>query len=160
MYPVIAYLPLCGHTYRCKSQLLHTYMYNNIYLHMIHLLGALPPDGGTTYYYGNNRFHARFPFDQRKLDDDDRLIQSIADEDRPTRRESMSRNSGYTGRSNLHQLKKLYGFDVSKDLVYDMMHNIPLNVVSSLLNGFIATNAFDPVVVDNMLKRFPWTSGN
>ena len=117
----------------------------------MHLLGTLPPDGGTTYYYGNNRFHVRFPFDERNLDDDDRLIQSIADEDRPTVREAMSRNSGYTGRSILHQLKKLYGFDVSKDLVYDMMHNIPLNVVSSLLNGFIKAEEFDSLAVDNIL---------
>lgn len=71
----------------------------------------------------------------------------------------MSRNSGYTGRSILHQLKKLYGFDVSKDLVYDMMHNIPLNVVSSLLNGFIKAEEFDSLAVDNILERFPWTPG-
>ena len=125
----------------------------------MHLLGTLPPDGGTTYYYGNNRYCARFPFDERNLDNDDRLIQSIADEDQPTVREAMSRNSGYTGHSILHQLKKLYGFDVSKDLVYDMVHNIPLNVISSLLNSFIKAEEFDLLAVDNILERLTWTPG-
>ena len=71
----------------------------------------------------------------------------------------MSRNSGYTGHSILHQLKKLYGFDVSKDLVYDMVHNIPLNVISSLLNSFIKAEEFDLLAVYNILERFPWTPG-
>ena len=104
------------------------------------------------------RFHARVPFDERNLDDDDRLIKSIADEDRPTVREAVNRNPGYTGRSILHELKKLYSFDVSKDLVYDMMH-IPLNVVSSLLNGFIKAEEFDSLAVDTILERFAWTPG-
>ena len=125
----------------------------------MHLLGTLPPDGGTTYSHGNNHYCARFPFDERNLDDDDRLIQSIADEDQPTVREAMSRNSGYTGHSILHQLKKLYGFDVSKDLVYDMVHNIPLNVISSLLNSFIKAEEFDLLAVDNILERLTWTPG-
>ena len=48
---------------------------------------------------------------------------------------------------------------MSKDLVYNMMHNIPLNIVSSLLNGFIKAEEFDPLAVDNILERFPWTPG-
>lgn len=71
----------------------------------------------------------------------------------------MSKNSGYTGLCILHQLKKLYGFDVSRDLVYDMMRNIPMNVVSSLLHRFISEKTFDPMAVDNILKTFPWTAG-
>ena len=39
------------------------------------LLGTLPPDGGTTYYYGNNRFHARNPFEDRNVNDDHGLMQ-------------------------------------------------------------------------------------
>ena len=97
------------------------------------------------------------------MDEDCDLMQSIPDEDWPTvrerMRERMSRNSGYTGLSILHQLKKLYGFDVCKDLVYDLKHNIPMNVVSGLLNSFISEGKIDPVNVDNMLKTFSWTAG-
>ena len=93
------------------------------------------------------------------MDDDHGLMQSIAEEDRPAVRERLSRNSGYTGISILNELKKLYGFDVSKDLVYDMMHNIPMNVVSRFLNSLISEGTFDPVAVDNKLKTFPWTAG-
>lgn len=86
------------------------------------------------------------------------LIQSIAEEDRPSVRERMSRDSGYTGLCIFYPLKKLYGFDVMKDLVYDMMHNIPMNVVSSLLHRFISEESITPDV-DDMLKKFPWTGG-
>lgn len=86
------------------------------------------------------------------------LIQSIAEENRPSVRERMSRDSGYTGLCIFYPLKKLYGFDVMKDLVYDMMHNIPMNVVSSLLRHFISEESITPDV-DDMLKTFPWTAG-
>lgn len=68
----------------------------------------------------------------------------------------MSRDSGYTGLCIFYPLQKLYGFDVMKDLVYDMMHNIPMNVVSSLLHRFISEESITPDV-DDMLKKFPWT---
>ena len=52
-------------------------------------------------------------------------INEIADEDRPTVCERLSRESGYTGLSILCRLHKLYGFDVIKDTVFDVMHNLP-----------------------------------
>ena len=55
---------------------------------------------------------------------------AIHSEDRPSVRARLSENSGYTGLSILHRLYKLYKFDVFKDLVYDVMHNIPLNVAA------------------------------
>ena len=70
----------------------------------------------------------------------------------------MSRDSGYTGLCILYPLKKLYGFDGTKDLVYDMMHNIPMNLVSNLLRCFISKEIITPGV-DDMLKTFPWTAG-
>ena len=41
-----------------------------------------------------------------------------------------SKQTGFTDISILHQLNPLYNFNVIQDLVFDAMHNIPLNVAS------------------------------
>lgn len=86
-------------------------------------------------------------------------MSEISEECRPTVRQRLSRESGYTGLSILHRLNKLYGFDVLKDTVFDVMHNIPLNVVGSLLKELIASGKLDAKVADDRLKKFPWTAG-
>ena len=65
-------------------------------------------------------------------------MKEIAEEDRPTFRERLSRESGYMGLSILHRLQKLYGFEVMKDMVFDVMHNLPLNIVGNYLKDLIA----------------------
>ena len=55
---------------------------------------------------------------------------------------------GFTGLSILHRLNALYGFDVLRDLVFDAMHNVPLNVTSHHLHyyfneGLLTTNDVD-----------------
>lgn len=87
------------------------------------------------------------------------LMSEIAEEDRSSVRQRLSRDSGYTGLSILHRLSKLYGFDVLKDLVFDLMHNLPLNVVGNLLKELIASGKLDAKVADERLKKFPWTAG-
>lgn len=82
----------------------------------------------------------------------------IEEEDRPTVRSSLARQSGYTGLSILHRLNKLYGFNIILDTVFDMMHNIPLNVVSKHLNCYLNEETFDKSAFDERLKRMPWTS--
>lgn len=94
------------------------------------------PGRASTYYYGKNRYHARFHWEERKLQEEIPQINNIDTEDRPTVRAQLSRNSGYTGLSILHRLYKLYKFDVFNDLVYDVMHNIPLNVVARQVKNF------------------------
>ena len=54
---------------------------------------------------------------------------TIGEEERCSVRVNLSKNTGYTGISILHRLHKLYRFDVIQDTVFDMMHNLPLNVV-------------------------------
>lgn len=86
------------------------------------------------------------------------LISEIA-EDHSTVRQRLSRDSGYIGLSILHHLSKLYGFDVLKDTVFDLMHNLPLNVVGNLLKELSASAKLDAKVADDRLKKFPWTAG-
>ena len=54
-------------------------------------------------------------------------MENIEREDRTSVRSTKATNTGYTGLSLLHRLHSLYGFDIFKDIVYDGMHNIPLN---------------------------------
>jgi hypothetical protein len=53
----------------------------------------------------------------------------------------------------------LYKFDVFKDLVYDVMHNIPLNVAARQIKNWIDSEAIDKDVVEQRLSSFPWTAG-
>ena len=70
-------------------------------------------------------------------------MKEVADEHRPTLREKMSRECGYTRLSILHRLHKLYGFNVIKDTVIDVMHNIPLNIEGRYLKDLLADENFD-----------------
>lgn len=81
-------------------------------------------------------------------------MREISEEDRTSVRQRLSKESGYTGLSILHRLSKLYGFDVLKDTVYDVMHNFPLNVVGNILKELIASGK-----LDNSLEKFPWITG-
>lgn len=65
---------------------------------------------------------------------------------------------GYTGLSLLHRLHKMYGFNVLTDTVFDMMHNIPLNVVSKHLNRYLSEEMVDKSILDKRLQAIPWTS--
>ena len=123
-------------------------------------VGSVDPTGqSNTYYYGANRYHARFPWPERKIEEEVQLMSEIAEEDRSSVRQRLSRDSGYTGLSILYRLSKLYGFDVLKDTMFDLMHNLPLNVVGNLLKELIASGKLDAKVVDDRLKKFPWTAG-
>ena len=109
-------------------------------------------------YIANNRHRIRFPVQSRVLVDEIPRTSQIEEEDRPTVRSSLARQSGYTGLSILHRLHKLYGFNIILDTVFDMMHNIPLNVVSKHLNCYLNEETFVKSAFDERLKRMPWTS--
>lgn len=85
-------------------------------------------------------------------------MSEIEDEDRPSVRGILARQSGYTGLAILHRLNKLYGFNVIVGKVFDMMHNIPLNVVRKDFNRHLSDDAVDKSVLDKRLKAMPWTS--
>ena len=96
---------------------------------------------------------------ERNLEEDLEKMKDINEEDRKTVRATKSRNSGYTGLSILYRLQKLYGFDIFKDLVYDTMHNLPMNVIVAQLKSFVALENLDGKLVDQRLRSFPWTAG-
>ena len=85
-------------------------------------------------------------------------MSEIESEDQATLRGALARQSGYTGLSILHRLHKLYGFNLLIDVVFDMMHNILLNVVSKHLNHYLREELVDKSVVDERLQAVPWTS--
>ena len=93
-----------------------------------HHLKGTNIDNCSTYYVGDNRYHARFPVAPRVLEDEIKEMSKIEDEDQTTVQSKLAKQSGYTGLSILHRLHKLYGFNVILDTVFDMIHNIPLNV--------------------------------
>ena len=99
------------------------------------------------------------PPEEWKIETEIAKMKEIADEDRRTVREKLSRETGYTGLSILHRLNSLYGFDVIRDIVFDVMHNLPLNIVGCSLKQLIAEEKLDAKEVDERLANFPWTAG-
>ena len=59
------------------------------------------------------------------------IMEQIQTETRKTVCKKMSYQHGYTGVSVLHELHPLYGFDVMRHLVYDIHHNLRLNVIKN-----------------------------
>ena len=67
--------------------------------------------------------------------------------------------NGFTGLSVLHRLYALYGFDVLHDLVFDVMHNVPLNVVGNHLHYYLDERIISPNQIEDKLNQMPWTPG-
>ena len=110
----------------------------------------------STYYIANNRYHARFPVECGVLEDEVAKMSEIENEDQLTVRSALARQNG--GLSILHRLHKLYGFNVILDTVFDIMHNILLNVVRKDFNRFLSDKAVDKATLDRRLQAMPWTS--
>jgi hypothetical protein len=84
---------------------------------------------------------------------------TIGEEDRSSVRANLSKHTGYTGISVLHRLHKLYEFDVIRDTVFDMMHNLPLNVVRKHVKRVMDEGIVDRNVLESKLSLMPWTAG-
>lgn len=70
----------------------------------------------------------------------------------------MSSKLGFTGISLLHKvLYPLYKFDVTKHMVYDVYHTIPLNVVKNQLTRLLELEMVDTEYLDKQIKDFPWS---
>ena len=67
------------------------------------------------------------------------FVQTMKDiecEDRPTVHATMARESGFTGLSILHRLYAAYGFNILRDLTFDAMHDITLNIIHHHLQRY------------------------
>ena len=108
------------------------------------------------YYYPNFRKQARFPPEKKSVLDNLELLHKIASEERISVRQQLSKESGYTGLSILH---RLYGFLYDRDLVYDEMHTVHLNLVKNALKNLKDNedNEMDWATADKRLNDFPWT---
>ena len=123
-----------------------------------HHLRGTNIDGCSTYYVGNNRYHASFSIAPRVLEDEIETMSRIENEDRPHVRSNLAKESGYTGLSILHRLHKLYHFNVITDTVFDTMHNIPLNFINKHINRFLndeGTASATKTILDKRLQAMP-----
>ena len=111
------------------------------------------------YYYPGFREQFRFPPEKRDIAEELPLMFEIEQEERVTVRERRSRESGFLGVSLLHRLHRLYKFDVIKDLVFDVMHLVPLNLVKRRFEYFLSNSLLDTERVQPALEKIPWTQG-
>ena len=108
-------------------------------------------------YYGNCRHHMRYPWELRVLEDEVFVMEEIQTESRKTVRKKLSSQNGYTGLSVLHELHLLYGFDVIKDLVYDIHHNLPLNVIKNQVDRLVETGILNSKQIEQRMQQMPWS---
>ncbi|KAL5467065.1 hypothetical protein EMCRGX_G031241 [Ephydatia muelleri] len=112
----------------------------------------------THYYYGNYRYHSRYPSDERDLNMFVQTMKDIECEDRPTVHATMARESGFTGLSILHRLYAAYGFNILKDLTFDAMHDVTLNIIHHHLLRYLEAGILSRNEIDVRLAAIPWTS--
>lgn len=111
------------------------------------------------YYYPGLREQFRFPPAKREIAEELPLMTEIEQEERRTVKDRMSKESGFLGVSLLHRLHKLYKFDIIKDLVFDIMHLVPLNLVKRRFEHLLSNSLLDPEQLQLALKKVPWTQG-
>lgn len=109
-------------------------------------------------YYGENRYHFRFPWETRDIESSIDDMYHIDHETRASVRKTQASKKGFTGTSILHTyLYPLYGFNIIKHMVIDTFHTIPLNVVKNQLERLLQKKRIDQSYLDDQLKTFPWT---
>ena len=110
------------------------------------------------YYYGSNRYYVRYPWEKRQIEHELENLYDIENETRTSVRKAMSSELGFTGISLLHKvLYPLYQFDVTRHMVYDVYHTIPLNVVKNQLTRLLELEVVDTEYLDKQIKDFPWS---
>jgi len=79
----------------------------------------LENSSNTHYYYGENRYHFRHPWDKRNIESEVDNIFDIENESRSSVRKKMASDKGFTGESILHKyLHPLYKFCITKLLMF------------------------------------------
>ncbi|MCO5562446.1 hypothetical protein L7F22_016074 [Adiantum nelumboides] len=92
---------------------------------------------GSRYVYGNNRLQARYTPERRHVEDMWKAIRNAKRCSTKDAKEKILGDAGLSGQSILWRLYHLYGFDISKDLVYDTMHILSLNLFQKYLRRMI-----------------------
>ena len=87
-------------------------------------------------------------------------MKDVEYEDRPSVKARLAKESGYTGLSTLFRLYALYGFDLCKDMVFDLMHQILMNVVKKFLDYLVDSGKLNPEEVDVRMSNILWNLGN
>lgn len=100
-------------------------------------------------YFGNYCFRYDFLSD----------INEVDEEDCGTVCEKLASEVGFTGLSILHRLHRLNKFDVIKDMVFDTMHTLILQVVQRHLQFYLDKGYFRNSVFDATLCELSWTAG-
>ena len=95
------------------------------------------------YYYSGLREQFRFPPAKREIAEELPLMTEIEQEERTTVKDRMSKETGFIGVSLLHRLHNLYKFDIIKDLVYDVMHLVPLNLVKRRFEHLLSNSLLE-----------------
>ena len=96
---------------------------------------------------------------KREIAEELPLMTEIEQEERATVKDRKSKESGFLGVSLLHRLYKLYKFDIIKDLVFDVMHLVPLNLVKRRFEHLLSNSLLDPEQLQLALEKVPWTQG-
>lgn len=111
------------------------------------------------YYYGDNRFHCRYPWESRDVELEQENFYDVDNETRTSVRKRLSSEKGFTGTSLLHKyLYPLYGFDVLQHIVIDTFHTIPLNLCKNQVQRLLELELLDKTYLDEQIKNFPWTT--
>ena len=113
----------------------------------------------THYYYGNNRYHGRYPWEKLQIEKELENLYDIENETSTSVRKALSSKLGFTGISQLHKvLYPLYIFDITRNMVYDVYHTIPLNVVKNQLTRLLELELVDTEYLDKQIRDFPWSN--
>ena len=111
------------------------------------------------YYYPGLREQFRFPPAKREIAEELPLMTEIEQEERTTVRDRMSKETGFIGVSLQDRLHKLYKFVIIKDLVFDVMHLVPLNLVKRRFEHLLSNSLLDPEQLQLARDKVPWTQG-
>ena len=86
-------------------------------------------------------------------------MKDIENEDRPSVKARLAKDTGYTGLSILFRLYALYGFEICKDMVFDLMHLILMNVVKKFLDYLVDSGKLNPEEVETRMRNIMWNLG-
>ncbi|MCO5612374.1 hypothetical protein L7F22_066641 [Adiantum nelumboides] len=98
-------------------------------------------NGTQRYVYNNNRYQGRYPPPKRNVDE---LWHALKMSKRCLTKEKAEdtlRDGGLAGESVLWRLYHLYAFDISKDLVFDVMHILSLNLFQKYIKHLMSSTS-------------------